>query len=683
MFLRRIEIDRFLSFGQHAELNLHPGLTVVTGPNAAGKSNIGRCLDLARAVLAAHDDPEAERLDLYQQAGYEDATDFTVKLGIDLDQEWEQDLVQAYVRASYLTSPTFTVKSLHESVEWLQTDSLAPLMSGLLVIRYRGTSARPWTSAWQFTDDDTGMTWHAVLTGDEGIHQLRPGTAEHPAQTGGGTPFADWLMETKPQDKTVLDFQAAMQSNQSPVTFPVSSGTSQTGHPDIRELGQQLGLSTDDRTLSFNQVIGLVLKRGIVLTDNRRLPLSRRFPVSALSQPADLRDGAAVGAELFRLKNGNPLERDRFREIQSTFAELTGRELEVRARPVPAGDDEPAMIIEPTVAGHHGERLVELSGAGIQEALVLSALLRDNPGRVTVLDEPAVNLEPTVQRRLTGRVRGPGQYLVITHSADLVPFDEQGDLEKIVRVSPGKSGSEIRQPDYSDLRLKDQLRQLQLLEPAEVRSLLFARAVILCEGQTEIGALPRWWHNARTSRLPNPAAANVSFVSVYGHSGYGRYIRFLDTFAIPWAIVADGPALRKGEKLSHDLRELGHWPTEPEPTDVQDFTQWREFWEHAAVFTLAGQFGDDGSKRGELEALLQQIDPTLLAQAIKESGGSKPRAGSYFAACHPDPPAAVLDLYKKITDHLELRLPDRPKRVVRSRVPRVDVRPSPTYGAGS
>src|ERR1022692_2095584 len=68
VFLRRIKIDGFLSFGQPAELNLGPGLTVVTGPNAAGKSNIGRCLDVARAVLAAHDDPEAERLDLYRDA---------------------------------------------------------------------------------------------------------------------------------------------------------------------------------------------------------------------------------------------------------------------------------------------------------------------------------------------------------------------------------------------------------------------------------------------------------------------------------------------------------------------------------------------------------------------------------------------------------------------------------------
>ena len=123
----------------------------------------------------------------------------------------------------------------------------------------------------------------------------------------------------------------------------------------------------------------------------------------------------------------------------------------------------------------------------------------------------------------------------------------------------------------------------------------------------------------------------------------------------PGPSVADGPALRNGQKLPFDLRELGHWPELPEPADSEDFTRWRDFWEHAGVFTLAGQFGDDGSKRGELEALLEQIDPELMDRAIRESGGSKPRAGAYFAAYHPDPPTAVLGLYKKIADHLELR----------------------------
>lgn len=144
MFLRRMKIDGFLSFGRPVELRLGRGLTVVTGPNAAGKSNIGRCLDVARAVLAAHGTPEADRLDLYQDAGFEGATEFMISLGIELDQPWERDLIQTYVRASYVSSRTNpdpqVVRDFEDSADWLDYDSLVPLYSGLLVIRYRNWS---------------------------------------------------------------------------------------------------------------------------------------------------------------------------------------------------------------------------------------------------------------------------------------------------------------------------------------------------------------------------------------------------------------------------------------------------------------------------------------------------------------------------------------------------------------
>ena len=106
--------------------------------------------------------------------------------------------------------------------DWLEEDSLAPLRSGSLVVSHRAAN-RPWAAAWEFTDAET--TWHAVLAGDEGIHQLRPGTADRPAQVGGGRSFTDWLMETKPQDKTTLNFRQAMQNTQQPVTFAISSAT--------------------------------------------------------------------------------------------------------------------------------------------------------------------------------------------------------------------------------------------------------------------------------------------------------------------------------------------------------------------------------------------------------------------------------------------------------------------------
>lgn len=655
--MRSIWLQDFLSFNESPALWLDPGLTVITGPNGAGKSNLARSLDVARAVLAPHNHPESGRLDLYREAGFEGATEFTIKLDMVLDQPWEQNLVRAYVLATYLTGdhprPPQTANPMEETPAGLVAGSLSPLLTGTLVIRYRATVAPLWAAYWEFSDEDSGTTWHAVLVSDQGINQLRPGEAGEPTRSENGMGLATWLRKAKPQEASELDLRAAMRAvREQPVNFSVGSSQADRILGSVRELALGLGIAPDDRTFSFRQVMNLVLQRGIVLTDNRRLPLQRRFPLSELSGPVDLRDGAAVGGEIYRLKNGDAAEKERFRQIQSTFKTLTGRDLDVRARP--AGDGEAALIIEPTVIGQHAERLVELSGAGVQEALVLSTLLRGTPGRITVLDEPAVNLEPTVQRRLVSQVRGPGQYLVITHSADLVPFDEPDDLKRIVRLAPGASGTHIRQPDYDEPGSRDQFRQLQLIQPAEIRSLLFAQAAVLCEGQTEPGALPRWWNNARTAGLPDLGAANVSFIAVDGHNGYRPYIKFLDAYGIPWAIISDGPALRKGSKLSQDMEKLGHWPDAPEPGDDQDFTQWRSFWERTGVFTLATQFGDDGTKRGEFEELLRQVDHELLGKAMTETRGSKPRAGAYFASAHSELPAPVRDLFQKIAEHLHL-----------------------------
>ena len=645
----------FLSFDQSPELRLGNGLTVLTGPNGAGKSNIARSLDLARAVLAPHDDSESERLDLYQDAGFEGATDFTVKLDIDLDQPWEQDLVRLYGHAVYDThrAGNNPDERLEADANDMAADSFSPLLSGTLVIRRRSGTVRPWSADWEFSHESMEWTWHAVLVGDDGIDQLRPGEAGTSGQVSGGIGFDGWLADGKPETGDLLDFRSAMRSMDRSVDFSARAGQVDRIPVSARELASLLGLEPQNRSFSFRQVIRLILQRGIALTDNRRLPLQRRFPLSALNGPVDLRDGAAVGAEIFRLKNGDTQEKERFREIQAMFRSLSGgRDLDVRARPASVEEGETTLIIEPTITGQHVERPVEFAGAGMQEALVLSTLLRGEPGRVTVLDEPAVNLEPSVQRRLVSQIRGPGQYLVITHSANLVPFDEPDDLKRIVRVTPSAVGSRIRQPNYSAEREKEQFRQLQLIQPTEIRSFLFAEAVVLCEGATEVGALPQWWNNAQSAGLPDLAIANVSFASVDGHNGYAPYIRFLDAYSIPWVIISDGPALRPGQRLAKDVKDLGHWP-DGEPDDPQDFQPWRVFWEQAGVFTLATQFGDDGSKGGEFEALLRQVDFELLSKAFRETGKSKPRVGAYFASAHPELPSQIHDLFQKIAGYLQ------------------------------
>jgi hypothetical protein len=662
LLLRRIEAEEFLSFGQRIAFDVDPGLTVVTGPNGAGKSNLGRCLELGRAVIGqAGNDPARDRLELYAAAGYQGASSFTVALGLDLDQPWEQDLVRAFVCAAFAggSSPNGSPQAPSENERdalaraCLVRDSLSPLLSGSLVVCFDSARQLPWFAAWEFADE--GRFYHVLLASSLGGYQLRAGRADPAGEVTGAGHMGDWLLQHgKAEDAPQIDFRRALQQLEQPVTFYVPSLTASSGSipESLRELATALSVPDfHNRQFTFDQVLSFVLQRSVVLTDNRRLPLVRRFTQEALGGPVDLRDGARVGAELHRLKNGDVHQQERFDRIRATFRDLTRRTLSLRSRPAPPDQAGAATLVEPTVIDGRGERPIEFSGAGVQEALVLSVLLQAGPGQVSVLDEPAVNLEATTQRRLVGRLRGPGQYIVITHSADLVPVEQPEDLLRIVRVVPSPSGSVVLRPDLGDLDSRESLRWLQLLEPAHVRGLLFAAAVILCEGETEVAALPRWWRDTTALGLRDPEAANVPVIGVGGDSGFGAYVKYLDAFGVPWAIVADGPALRRHSKLAKQLETLGHTPESP-PADDDDFQAWRDFWRQAGVFTLADKFGDDGTKGGEFEAFLRRVNPDLLDRARVEVGRNKPLTGAYFAAEHPEPPQDVLELYRLIGDRL-------------------------------
>jgi hypothetical protein len=291
----------------------------------------------------------------------------------------------------------------------------------------------------------------------------------------------------------------------------------------------------------------------------------------------------------------------------------------------------------------HGERRAEFSGAGLQEAVLLSALAAGGTGRIIVLDEPAVQLHPTMQRRIATTALRDVQALLITHSADLVPVATADDLRRIVRLAPGPDGATTvrRVPAAIASSLTS---WIQNLAAADTRALLFARAVILCEGSTEIGALGHWW-NKYTQ--PGPEAANVPLVDVGGDQSFGGYINYLTAFGIPWAVIADGPALRGNSKLAEQLAAQQLLPPNP-PADADDFTAWTNYWKAAGVFTLADQFGDPPSKAGELEAYLRRLDPKILDQARREYR-SKPRVGALFAARYPHGmPPEVDTLYKDV-----------------------------------
>ncbi len=351
MLLRQIEAEQFLSVGDRVRLEVGPGLTVITGPNGVGKTNLGACLDLGRAVVGrAAGDPAAERLALYESAGHDGAGSFTVALDLDLDQAWERQRVRAFVCAAYACTmrddPGGPSADDDDIVvrQWLQGDSLAPLWSGRLLVRYESAQARPWFAAWEFSY--AGGTWHVVLEGD-GSGQLRRGPADHLAQPAGAGTVRDFLLKSKPRADSRLDFRVALEKMSAPVAFTVQPLAGGQGRvpASLRELAPGLSVTEHaNRGFPFEFVLSSLLQRGLTLTDNRRLPLRRRFSYAEIWDRGELRDGADVAAELYRLKIGDARARERFGQVQATFRALTGRALEVRAaessgRWPGAGDD--------------------------------------------------------------------------------------------------------------------------------------------------------------------------------------------------------------------------------------------------------------------------------------------------------------------------------------------------------
>ncbi|WP_443053539.1 ATP-dependent nuclease [Streptomyces sp. IBSBF 3352] len=404
----------------------------------------------------------------------------------------------------------------------------------------------------------------------------------------------------------------------------------------------------DNRTFTFTQVLNAILQQGVVLTDNRRLPLARAYELGELRTAADLQDGSKAGGELYRLKNGSLEQRKRYEDIRTLFTHLVGCPFEVQAVPDPAKAD--GLLIDVTLPEGGLEYPIAFAGAGRQEALVLSTLVAGDPGRVLILDEPAVHIEPTLQRRLVYALQDRAQCVIITHSADLVPVSRASDLTRIVRLSPGPLGSVLRRVPGT-LDANRQARWLQRLGTNDARSLLFSAGAVLCEGPTEVGALSTWWEASAGPGWVPPSGANISLVDVGGDHGFGTYIEFLTVFGIPWTVIADGPALAPGSKLHKHLAGEKLLPVGA-PQDPQDFQAWKRYWRDIGVFSLANTFGVDGSKSGEFEAYLERLDSSLYQQVGQDIGRrSKPRIGAAFAALHA-PPQEVVDLYESIRKHL-------------------------------
>lgn len=112
-------------------------------------------------------------------------------------------------------------------------------------------------------------------------------------------------------------------------------------------------------------------------------------------------------------------------------------------------------------------------------------MLAESAIPVVVLDEPAVALHPSLQRQVGAHLlTTSAQFLVITHSAELLPLDGAADV-RLVRIDRnGKNATRAWPLEESCLA-----KMTAKLKAKGNERLPFASRAILCEGQADVAAI--------------------------------------------------------------------------------------------------------------------------------------------------------------------------------------------------
>ena len=166
------------------------------------------------------------------------------------------------------------------------------------------------------------------------------------------------------------------------------------------------------------------------------------------------------------------------------------------------------------------------------------------------LEEPEAHLHPHAQRALHKQIVSiPGQRIVSTHSAY---FAGQAEISELRLVTKSDGQTTVKKGDANQLTAEDH-RKLRRMVIATRGDLLFARAMVFSEGETEEQALPIWAENYWSS---NVHEMGVSFVGTGGDGNYFPFIWLAHTFGIKWYIFSDAepPTI---DRLNAALRKAG------------------------------------------------------------------------------------------------------------------------------
>jgi ABC-type multidrug transport system ATPase subunit len=236
--------------------------------------------------------------------------------------------------------------------------------------------------------------------------------------------------------------------------------------------------------------------------------------------------GSELTSALDNLKNGSWNKQQKFKEIERTFKELFEFDFSV--------SKEMGLKLSFINKDNNLEISSEGVGGGVIQMLNILTHVIGEKNKVFIIDEPELNLHPHKKRILLNVLKNASlenQVILTTHSSEFIDMEEI-DKVNIIKLINGRSiitrfGDETKNSPYMQ-------KVLLKLKKTEQKEFFFARKVLLVEGDTEFGALPKFAENLGF----NLDIRSISIIPI-GSNYFVGLIKILQEFKIPFLVLCD------------------------------------------------------------------------------------------------------------------------------------------------
>lgn len=169
---------------------------------------------------------------------------------------------------------------------------------------------------------------------------------------------------------------------------------------------------------------------------------------------------------------------------------------------------------------------------------------------VLAIEEPEAHLHPNAQKKLYEQLNSiPGQKIISTHSPYVTAAAELNEIRSLYKKNGVVSCGQINTDELSEEDIRKIERQV-----VNIRGeMFFSKMFVFCEGDTEELALPIFFHKRFKK---TPAGMGLNFVGVGSWQNYLPFLRFAESFNIPWIIFSDAEDDVKN-KVSSDITKSG------------------------------------------------------------------------------------------------------------------------------